>query len=327
MDRPGIPDGSSATQQPPQLSASFTSIEATDSASEEVAVELVAQNETPPQQPGPLTAADAQESEPVDRDSVAMTADSQPPETTVDEGPADPLPTDETNTIVARKPPPARRSRGIASHLAALLPVNNRSADNRADNDRLSGESESDGTGDQFGHPNGTSFFQIRAQGQHFCYVVDCSSSMEEENAIAIARAELNASLLRLKSTKRFQILFYDSELHPMVSGGRDLFSANDANRRLARQFMSGQQPNNRALHRPALLAALRSRPDVIFLLTDGQLPELSARDLYDLKANNKRRTQINVIEFGKGAKLGTNWLDQLARDHRGLYRYKDITE
>jgi hypothetical protein len=150
---------------------------------------------------------------------------------------------------------------------------------------------------------------------------------MEDDNAMTIAAAELNASLRRLDAAKRFQIIFYDSELHRLENGGRETFLATDANRRLARQFISSQQPNNRAMHMPALLAALRSNPDVIFLLTDGQLPELSARDLYELKSANKRRVQINVIEFGKGAQLGKNWLNQLAEDHRGAHRYEDITK
>ena len=71
----------------------------------------------------------------------------------------------------------------------------------------------------------------------------------------------------------------------------------------------------------------LRSAPDVIFFLTDGDTPDLSQRDLKDLRDANRNNSQIHVIQFGKGAKFGaTNWLEQLAKDHRGTYRYRDVT-
>lgn len=172
----------------------------------------------------------------------------------------------------------------------------------------------------------GTSFFEISATGNLFCYVVDSSSSMDEQDSIGAARDELVASLGQLKTTQRFQILFYDSELHPMTNGRQETFMATDANLRFARQFIFSQQTGGGTVHKPALQAALKLNPDVIFFLTDGETPELSYRDLWDLKQANRKRVQIHVIQFGTGAKLGSlNWLEQLSRDHRGSYRYLDV--
>lgn len=183
------------------------------------------------------------------------------------------------------------------------------------------------GSGPRFGKSDGTSFFQISAQGDHFYYVVDCSGSMDEENAIGVARAELMASIERLDSTKRFQVLFYDSDLHPMINGKQEVFFATDINRTFARQFINAQQPRSGTMHKPALLTALRSAPNVIFFLTDGDMPDLSPRELKEVRDANRNNTQIHVIEFGKGAKLGAmNWLQQLAKDHQGTYRYRDVT-
>lgn len=177
------------------------------------------------------------------------------------------------------------------------------------------------------GTGNSTSFFQIGAQGNLFAYVVDCSSSMEEENSIDLARAELIASLEQLEPTQRFQILFYDSELHPMIRDRQQTFFATAGHLRLARQFIASQQPTSGTIHKPALVAALKLAPDVIYFLTDGETPELSARDLWELKKANRKRVQIHVVEFGIGAKLGSlNWLEQLARDHRGSYRYVAVS-
>jgi hypothetical protein len=112
-----------------------------------------------------------------------------------------------------------------------------------------------------------------------------------------------------------------------MTNGRQEnMFHATETNRLFARKFINNQQPDNSTLHRPALTAALRFAPDVIFFLTDGDIPELDAKDLQDLKRINANNTQINVIQFGQGPKLGpTNWLERLAKDHRGTYRYRDV--
>lgn len=188
------------------------------------------------------------------------------------------------------------------------------------------------GSGIRFGKSAGTSFFQISAQGNQFAYVVDSSGSMDDgiggTTPISVAKAELMASLERLDSTKRFQLFFYNADVFLMENGRQQIFFATDINRTLARQFLSQQQPNSGTQHKPALTMALRSGPDVLFFLTDGEEPELSASDLKDLKKLNRKPTQIHVIQFGRGPKLGgANWLEQMAQENSGSYRYKDIKE
>lgn len=173
----------------------------------------------------------------------------------------------------------------------------------------------------------GTSFFDISAEGNLFCYVVDSSSSMDEGGAIDVARAELMASIEQLQAKQRFQILFYDFELHPLWDRGKQTFFATEESQKLARQYILSQQTHGGTVHRPALQAALKMVPDVIYFLTDGETPELSSPDLQALKRANRRGTRIHVIQFGRGAKLESfNWLEQLARDHRGSYRYHDLS-
>ena len=173
----------------------------------------------------------------------------------------------------------------------------------------------------------GARFFDISAEGNLFCYVVDSSSSMDEEASIDVARNELIASLEQLRGTQRFQVLFYDSELHPLMNGRQQTFSATTAHKKFARQFILSQQTSGGTVHKPALLAALKLAPDVIYFLTDGETPELSARDLRQLQQMNRQLTRIHVIEFGSGPRPDSlNWLEQLARDHRGSYRFQDVS-
>src|SRR5262249_48107668 len=55
-----------------------------------------------------------------------------------------------------------------------------------------------------------TSFFGIRAQGQFFVYVVDCSGSMIDDSRLVRAKSELRRSIMSLQLPQRFQIIFYN---------------------------------------------------------------------------------------------------------------------
>ena len=173
-------------------------------------------------------------------------------------------------------------------------------------------------------------FFGASAQGNVICYVVDASGSMEDFGAMRMAKAELLASLERLKPTQQFQIIFYDNTPSPMtvVTGRQGLPKATAAVLEQARQFIRSSRPNRGTNHYDALTMAIDCRPDVIFLLTDADFPQLDRRDLEKIRQRNAGRTQIHTIEFGKGSDLATvdNFLKRLSRENGGQHLYRDVT-
>lgn len=174
----------------------------------------------------------------------------------------------------------------------------------------------------------GTSFLGLAAEGKSFLYLIDKSASMGEHNSIGVARAELMASLEHLDTVQQYQIIFYDNDVHPLKDhdGKRQIFFATDVNRTWTRSHVSSYVPSGGTLHKPALLYALGFTPDVLFFLSDGDTPPLFAADLLEIQKRNRGRTQIQVIEFGEGAKITPgNWLEQLARQNNGQYRYRDV--
>ena len=178
----------------------------------------------------------------------------------------------------------------------------------------------------------GTRFFDAQANGSRFVYVMDASGSMTNHNAIAIAKAELIASLEQLESTQQFQIIFYNVKPVPMPSqqlGQKEgLMFATEIHRNRARQFIRGVQPDSGTNHLDAVMLALRYNPDVMFFLTDAADPELSAADLNLIAKRNNGKTQIHTVEFGIGADLGIdNFLKKLARQNRGSHSYRDVTK
>ncbi len=179
--------------------------------------------------------------------------------------------------------------------------------------------------------PGQVSFFGASDTGKRVVYVLDCSSSMDINDAIGVARSELKASLNQLRRDQQFQVIFYNNNRRIIQFRGAEepqLLSATAINRNLAVQFIDAQVASGGTNHMPALRRALGFRPDVIFLLTDADEPRLQAADFAEIRRLNKGRCRIHCIEFGKHADLSGvgNFLKKLAHQGRGTYRYYDVT-
>ena len=182
-----------------------------------------------------------------------------------------------------------------------------------------------------------TSFLGISDVGRRFVYVIDRSSSMEEDGRLRAAKTDLLASLDKLNESQQFQIIFYNA--YPTVLKPRndrfDMFFGTDAQRLQVSDQLRSIVPDGGTRHFPALIQALKFKPDVIFLLTDGAAESaLSSRELDDLRVRNGGGARIHCIEFGRGSKsvngasaASGNYLDRLARENQGQYVYRDVTQ
>ena len=181
--------------------------------------------------------------------------------------------------------------------------------------------------------PATVSFFGGGGQtGSRFAFVLDASASMYENNAIQVAKTELQASLLQVEEQQEFQIIFYNEDLQPMPTTGQrtTMFRGTEANRNRAAQHIRSVQPSGGTRHKEALLEALRLKPDVIFFLTDAGEPWMTAADLGDIRKRNSGRCRICVVEFGKGSPLTNTdsyWTKRLARENDGTYSYHDVNQ
>ena len=78
-----------------------------------------------------------------------------------------------------------------------------------------------------------TTFFGIRARGQFFIYVVDCSGSMIDDDRLIRAKRELRRSVWSLQPPQRFKVIFYNDQSIPMPGDPprpADLTSKNQLN-------------------------------------------------------------------------------------------------
>ena len=173
------------------------------------------------------------------------------------------------------------------------------------------------------GTPAELTFFGTAATGRSFVFVIDRSESMGAARlgAIVAAANELKASIAELTEEQFFQVVAYNESA--TIHAQRELMPASLENKQTLIAFTGKLSTFGGTQHNHGLQAALRLRPEVIYLLTDGGDPipdPLQMRTIRDLAASG---TQIHCLHFGRGDPgAGEGFLRQIAAENGGIYRY-----
>ena len=221
------------------------------------------------------------------------------------------------------------------------------SADGNGDGDGSGeGEGEGDGTGDGTDGgigigPVRTSIFGLVAEGEKFVYVFDRSESMnsvlsyssEGKTIFSItpleaAKAELIRSLEHLHGGNGFGIVCYNHEPFVFSLGKkmRGLFPASKSMKAKAVAFVRGIYGQGMTAHVTPLEIALRLKPDVVFLLTDGEeKDDPNSAQLEALRKLNGGRAKINVIQFVHEPRVDSQ-LQKLAAENGGKHIYFNMS-
>jgi Mg-chelatase subunit ChlD len=177
------------------------------------------------------------------------------------------------------------------------------------------------------GEKNQVSLFGVKAEGSKFVYVLDRSGSTDGK-LLATAKAEILASIESIDDVHQFQLVVYNERpkaFNPAGSGGQLAFGT-DANREEVKKFLSTISGDGGTDHAAALSMAIRMRPDVIFLLSDGDDPKLTAHDLERIDRIGAG-VIINTVQFGEGRKLEHGFMEKLAKQSGGEYKFVDTTK
>ena len=169
--------------------------------------------------------------------------------------------------------------------------------------------------------------FGTTSVGRSFVLLIDRSKSMGGEGlgAIDAAAAELSRAMQTLTPAQTFQVVAYNQRLsaHAEV-----LVPATAENKTLAQKYMAGIVAHGQTEHQMALLAALRNKPEVIYVFTDGGEPGLTQPQLQLITRRADGKTVIHCVQFGFGPLQEEDpFLRKLARLNGGSFAYVDVSQ
>jgi|MDTC01.1.fsa_nt_gb hypothetical protein len=176
------------------------------------------------------------------------------------------------------------------------------------------------GMGGSGGAGAGTSFFGIASKGGRFCYIMDISASMLQGSRLDAAITELISSLRKLPNFSQYYILFYSSNVtEPPSQLGWNTARRSTLNRMI--NEIHRVQAQGGTVPAPAFQKAmeLNPLPDVIFFLTDGQIPPTFIDELRAMLPSGKR-VVVHAVAFGSGADI--NQMKDIAKLTGGQYKY-----
>jgi hypothetical protein len=175
------------------------------------------------------------------------------------------------------------------------------------------------------GIPAPPSFLSLAERAQSVVYVIDRSTSMGLSGAWDVARQWVLASLATLPRSAQFQVIYYDKWARPLCgAGGYELVPATLENLRQASDRLEALPAAGGTKHVPALTAAVKLNPELVFLLTDGE--EITEEEVRTITRCN-RRTALHVLELTTtDQNKGGGPLAALARTNRGKWQPINIT-
>ncbi len=174
------------------------------------------------------------------------------------------------------------------------------------------------GAGGGGGGGHGVGFFGTTARAETVVFVVDMSGSMQGHR-FDRALEELTRSLNKLQSTQKFFVFFFNNQTYPLFDQHNPkLLPATAGTRARALKWLKSLHPDGGTFPEDAIERALKLKPQVIYFLTDGEIPE-TTRDVAQ-KWNGDRKVVIHTIAFE--TEEGAEMLRAIARDARGKYRF-----
>ncbi|WP_254508533.1 vWA domain-containing protein [Anatilimnocola floriformis] len=180
--------------------------------------------------------------------------------------------------------------------------------------------------GEPQGQPGNLQLYGTAARGRTFAMVIDRSASMGEQGlgAIRAAADELAHQLDSLDEQQRVQVVAYHQV--PTLLDPQWLTATKENKERLL-AFLRKLPAFGSTNHTAALTAALKLRPEVIFLLTDGDEPGMDPGQLRIIRELAKGRTTIHTIHFARGSEGSpkNHFLRKVAAENGGSYVFVNL--
>ena len=185
------------------------------------------------------------------------------------------------------------------------------------------GTSGGDGDLNLGGGGTGVKFFDAEGQGTRFVFIVDVSGSMSQDRKMRTAMSELARSIDSLPDYAYFHVLLFETNVH-WPPGQDDWVRARkrDVNRTIAWLDQISPGGGTNPIQAFARAFALEIPPDVIFFLTDGQIPNETPRRVAGMNRSGQP-VVINTIAFGDPR--SQDLLKEIADASGGVFRFVKV--
>ena len=194
------------------------------------------------------------------------------------------------------------------------------------------GAGDGDGSGAlaMFGTPGGGGIglkgpvFGHSGNAHKITFVCDASGSML--NKFSTLRRELARAVQGLKPIQSFDIIFFQDQTKAGFAAlSQNLVMATPENKLKVDTYLGTVIPRGSTNPLPGLDLAFKQRPDLIYLLTDGDFPDNKAVLERINLLNKDHRVKINTIAFVAESDTDTDFmalLKKIAQDSGGVYRF-----
>lgn len=207
--------------------------------------------------------------------------------------------------------------------LRSLPSVESTSSDKSGGAKRGNGEIEGkagtiDGAGENDRKGQGkVTFFGKEVQANSVAFVIDASKSMSGTR-FQRARTELLNALNKLEPNQTFFVVFYTNETFPMFFPDNTikLIPADQTNRQRVFNWIEQSQAQGGTQPQLAIALTLKLKPDVVFFLSDGDIPV----ETQGIVKYHNEGTAVHTITFGSD--VGSRIMRQIALRNSGEYRF-----
>jgi hypothetical protein len=189
-----------------------------------------------------------------------------------------------------------------------------------------SGNGEGGGPLAMFGTPGGGGLglkgpvFGSSGNAKKIVFVCDASGSMLQK--FDALKRELARTVRQLRPSQSFSLIFFQEQSFKALN--QSLIIATPETKRQADGFLDTIVPRAETNPLPALELAFKQKPELIYLLTDGDFPDNNAVLKLIQQLDKDGKVKINTIAFVNEKDKDTDFmalLQKIAKDTGGIYR------
>ena len=132
-------------------------------------------------------------------------------------------------------------------------------------------------------------------------------------------RKELKESIHRLRRSQKYHVIFYSTD-PPLAAPPGRLVNAIRQSKERTFDFIDQTYPEGMTQPIQAMEDAFGLNPDLIYFLSDGDIPEAELLKQNLKEWNHNRKVRIFTIAYVSAA--GRGLLEEIAREHNGAFRF-----